>query len=96
MLFTDALIHSPPDKSARADILIEGERIVKLGKIITPEGIRTYKNKIVLPGYIDSHIHLLEYGLSLLFLDLREATSAQEVLGKISSFAAETADRGFV
>lgn len=44
------------------------------------------KGKVVLPGFIDSHAHLDEMGLSLRSLDLRGTKSLEELKGKLDAF----------
>jgi predicted amidohydrolase YtcJ len=96
MFFEDALIHPGFGKSLRADMLIDGEKITKIGKIQTPSDIPVYKDKVILPGYIDSHIHLLEYGLSLMFLDLRAVRSREEFTDLLSSYLPQARKLGFL
>lgn len=96
MLFGNALIHPGAGKSLQADLLIDGEKIAKIGKIVASSGIPIYKNKVVLPGYIDSHIHLLEYGYSLIFLDLRYVTTSEQVLDLLSSKLSQARQQGFL
>jgi len=95
ILFKDALIHSPPHESVRADILIDGERITKVGRVDSTDA-EIHKDKVILPGYIDSHVHLLEYGYSLIFLDLREAESAEEIADMLVSFLPRAREFGFL
>ena len=45
------------------------------------------KKKAVLPGFIDSHVHLLETGYNLLSLDLSGLDSLAEVLARIERYA---------
>ncbi|MBA7603245.1 Imidazolonepropionase [subsurface metagenome] len=96
ILFKDALIHSPPRKSLRADLLVEGSRIAKIGRVESSADAGTYENKVLLPGYIDSHIHLLEYGYSLIFLDLREVRSREEFFTSLSSYLSTARELGFL
>lgn len=98
ILFKDALIYSPPRESVKADVLIDGEKIVKIGKIDNGNlsDIPAYSNKTLLPGYIDSHIHLLEHGLSLLFLDLRVITGREELYDTLASYLPQARKLGFL
>ena len=48
------------------------------------------KGHAVLPGFIDAHMHFLEYGLSLSELDLTGARSIEEMVQKIAEKAGET------
>ncbi len=96
MFFKDALIHPGFGKSLRANLLIDGEKITRIGKVQTPSDIPVYKDKVILPGYIDSHIHLLEYGLSLMFLDLRAVRSREEFSDLLSSYLPQARKLGFL
>jgi predicted amidohydrolase YtcJ len=42
------------------------------------------KGATVLPGFVDCHIHLIDYGLSLKNLDLRDVTSIDEMRKQVS------------
>lgn len=95
IIFKNALLHSPPQESIRADLLIEDARIAKIGRVKSGSA-HTYENKAILPGYIDSHIHLLEYGYLLIFLDLREARSRKEIMDLLSSQLPEARKLGFL
>jgi hypothetical protein len=48
------------------------------------------RGRTVLPGFIDAHIHFLEYGLSLAQLDLTGARSIEEMVQKIAEKASGT------
>ncbi len=65
-------------------------------QLSSDSNIKVYENKVLLPGYIDSHIHLLEYGLSLNLLDLRKATSSEEVFDMLSAVLPEARQWGFL
>lgn len=95
ILFKDALIHSPQQESVKADLLIDGEKIAKIGKVDAHDA-RTYHHKFILPAYIDSHMHLLEYGYSLIFLDLRGARSADEVFDLLTAELSQAKKQGFL
>lgn len=97
-MFRDAIIHSPPREVVKADVLIDGEKIAKIGKLendISPD-IPVYANKIILPGFVDSHIHLLEHGLSLLFPDLREITSKEAFYDVLAANLPRARSYGFL
>jgi hypothetical protein len=44
---------------------------------------------LVVPGLMDEHVHFLSGGYQLSSVDLRDATSPQEFVGRIKAFAAE-------
>ncbi|KAL3457376.1 amidohydrolase 3 [Aspergillus heterothallicus] len=45
------------------------------------------ENQIVMPGFIDAHVHLLQYGLSLHKLDLIACTSLEGIREAIKTYA---------
>ena len=51
--------------------------------------------KTVVPGLIDSHLHLLEYGQSLHLLPLRDLTK-EEILAQVSAVAADLAPGSWI
>ncbi|WP_425415121.1 amidohydrolase [Priestia koreensis] len=69
-------------------ILVEDGTILETGSVATLQ--EKYENrinekinlqgKVLYPGFVDSHIHLIGHGEKLLRLDLSAATSAEEVL----------------
>ncbi len=48
-------------KIEEVDILIEGERIKKVGKIIRGDESINIRKKIVIPAFIDVHVHLRDF-----------------------------------
>jgi predicted amidohydrolase YtcJ len=77
--------------SAQA-VAIYGDRIVAVGNnaeiqlLAGPETkLIDLREATVLPGLIDSHIHLIQYGLSLSKLDLRQVHSIEEMKSLVSS-----------
>ncbi|KAM0345684.1 hypothetical protein ACHAPU_006339 [Fusarium lateritium] len=50
------------------------------------------KNRLVLPGFIDSHVHLLFFGLSQQKLDLGGCKTLDEIRQRISKFAKQNPD----
>ncbi|KAF5266370.1 hypothetical protein FOXYS1_2794 [Fusarium oxysporum] len=74
-----AYIGSENDKAVQ-DAKSQGAEILDLG------------NRVVLPGFIDSHVHLLFFGLSQQKLDLGGCKSLQEIRQRITDFAAANPD----
>jgi predicted amidohydrolase YtcJ len=82
-------IHTMDESNPSAQaILLESGRVSKVGK--NEEFSNTgsaerldLEGMTVLPGFIDSHVHLLSYGLSLDEVDLTEARSIADVLGML-------------
>jgi predicted amidohydrolase YtcJ len=54
------------------------------------------KGRVMLPGMIDAHLHVMETGFAALTLDLSETTSLEQALDKIRAFAAEHPDRPWI
>src|SRR5260370_5525528 len=72
-----------------------GNTIVAVGdtaaiqKLITPLArVLDARGGMVTPGFIDSHVHFLEGGLSLRSVQLRDARSKEEFVARIKAFAA--------
>jgi predicted amidohydrolase YtcJ len=72
-----------------------GNTIVAVGdtsaiqKLITPlTRVLDARGGMVTPGFIDSHVHFLEGGLSLRSVQLRDARSKEEFVARIKAFAA--------
>ena len=82
--------------SAPHDVAIAGERIQALGQ---PEEIAALRGEItqvidlsgktVVPGFIDSHVHLAWTGLTLVEMNLREARSVADVQDLLAARAAQ-------
>ena len=85
----------------RAEALaIAGDTILAIGsssEILKFKGSKTeiidLQGKFVSPGFIDSHVHLLMGGNSLLSVQLREVNSKQTFISKIAAFS-KTLDAG--
>lgn len=54
------------------------------------------RGRTVIPGLIDSHLHLMGLGLSLLSLDLSGTRSLEEAQARIAAYAAEFPDRPWI
>ncbi|PYB68386.1 amidohydrolase [Thermoplasma sp. Kam2015] len=85
-LITNAAIFGHEDADA---IAIDHGRIVYIGR---DRGIRSkntldLSGKIVLPGFIDSHAHLMSTGLELSRLNLFNAPGKKEAIDEIRSYA---------
>ena len=54
------------------------------------------RGRTVIPGLIDSHLHVMGLGLSLMSLDLSDTRSLEEAQAKIAAYAAEFPDRPWI
>lgn len=77
-------------------MVIEGGKILHVGKeedklvqqkIRGGTNVEDLENRVVIPGFIDAHTHLLFFGLSLKKLDLTNYTSLEQLRSAISSYA---------
>jgi len=83
-----------PVRKAEA-IVVDGERILYVGSSSVAKGIVDLlggsivdlSGKTVLPGFIDSHIHVDELGLQLGMLDLRGVRSIKELKERLRDFS---------
>ncbi|QZD86419.1 amidohydrolase [Qipengyuania psychrotolerans] len=54
------------------------------------------EGRVMLPGMIDAHVHVMGVGFGALTLDLSDTNSLEEALDKIRSFAAENESRPWI
>lgn len=81
-------------------IAVSGEKIIFVGssdevkKMVSDSSLLVdAKNQMVIPGFIDSHIHFIDGGLGLSSVQLRDAKTKQEFIARIAAFA-KTVPRG--
>ncbi len=65
------------------EIIIEGKFIKR---VLKRERINSKEEKLIIPGFIDSHTHLIHEGLSSFFPDLYESYSLDEAIQKVLEF----------
>ena len=89
-LFTNATIYSP-DKARGDCMAVDNGRIIEIGpksKLLhlKKHGFKAInlKGKTVLPGFIDSHLHLLTSGFNLFNIDLEGVDSLDKAVAKIA------------
>lgn len=75
-------------------LAINGDKIIAVGKRDELQHLRTSSTRVidagsglVVPGLIDSHIHLVDGGLRLASVQLRDANSREEFARRIGDFA---------
>jgi len=86
--------HARPRASA---IALLGNRVLALGSdaemraLLADDGCAIdLGGRTVVPGFADSHLHFLSYGLALRQIDLAAVPSLEEALGRVAARAAET------
>lgn len=77
-------------------VAVRGNRILAVGttqEILTYRGNETrvedLQDRLVLPGFIDSHTHFLNGGFALSCIQLRDASSKEEFIARIAQKAKE-------
>ena len=92
-LFTDAVLYAP-DKLKGDSMAVDGGRIVEIGtrgKLagLTRRGFKkiSLKGRTVVPGFIDSHLHLLSLGYDLFAVNLAGIDTLEKALAKIAAAA---------
>ncbi|PLB48619.1 amidohydrolase family protein [Aspergillus steynii IBT 23096] len=99
-VFTNGRIHTNGDSSDepifQQAMVIVGHRIVHVGTSVDDavqdalsSGAKhiDLQNRIVVPGFIDSHIHMIDFALSRRKLDLLHCKSLDDIRHKIKAYA---------
>ncbi|WP_432662833.1 amidohydrolase [Wukongibacter baidiensis] len=97
LMFNGSII-TIDEKNTRADwVAVNNGKIVDIGK---KDGFKKYledadeavdlMGKCVLPGFYDSHVHLVQTGLNELCLDLKDVTSLDQLFERLSDEAKKT------
>jgi predicted amidohydrolase YtcJ len=81
------------NRIARGFVVFDGERIERVGALsdfARPAGVEVtdLRGKLLLPGLIDSHIHLVAYAGSLIDIDLADTASLDAGLEAVRSWVA--------
>ena len=78
-------------------VAIAGNRVLAVGDddamqaLLAPGGRAVdLRGWAVVPGFTDSHLHFMSYGLSLKEIDLAEVPTLEEALARVAARAAET------
>jgi predicted amidohydrolase YtcJ len=89
-----------PNKPQAQAITIGNGKILDVGKtedILSHADDRTtvmdLQGRTVVPGFIDSHVHMLGFGGSLQHLDLRNVKSIEELQSKLGKYARDNPQR---
>jgi Predicted metal-dependent hydrolase with the TIM-barrel fold len=97
LVITNANIHTMDAKRTVArSIAVSGGKIIAIGtdadtKSLIGPGTKVIDSggKLVIPGFNDAHVHLLETGASLSSVDLRSSKTPQEFVQRIKDFVAK-------
>jgi predicted amidohydrolase YtcJ len=54
------------------------------------------KGRVLIPGLIDAHVHVMDIGFGALTLDLSDTTSLEDALAKIKAFAQDNPGRPWI
>jgi predicted amidohydrolase YtcJ len=83
-----------PARPLAEALAVAGDRIVAVGtneeieSLIAPTTqVKDVNGATILPGFVDCHIHLIEYGLSLRNIDLRGVQSIDEMKRRVAERA---------
>jgi predicted amidohydrolase YtcJ len=87
---------NPTQPHAEA-VAIEAAKIIQVGtnsavtnRIGKQTKVIDLKGKTVIPGFIDSHIHVADFGRVLTWLDLWDVTSIKELQARLTKFVQKT------
>ena len=97
MMLVNGRIYTVDARNPWAEaVAVRGGRIAAVGttaeirRLAGPETrVLDLKGAFVLPGFIDSHVHFINGGLSLLSVQLRDARSKAEFIARIAAKAGE-------
>lgn len=95
VIYFNGNIITMDEKNPKAEaVAVKGGRIVKLGKNQEIKSLQDQhtamidlENRTLIPGFNDSHMHLLHYGASLQRVDLTGTTSIGEMIRRCRTFA---------
>lgn len=78
------------DEGKVVQVLARGEQRPRVDYRLDGEG------RVMLPGMIDAHVHVMGIGFGALTLDLSASTSLEDALAKIKTFAEENPGRPWI
>ncbi|MTI58041.1 amidohydrolase [Geosporobacter ferrireducens] len=95
VIYFNGNIITMDEKNPKAEaVAVKGGRIVNLGENQEIKSLQNQdtvmidlENRTMVPGFHDSHMHLLHYGASLQQVDLTGVTSVQEMIHRCRTFA---------
>ncbi|HMG89310.1 MAG TPA: amidohydrolase [Chryseolinea sp.] len=97
ILFNGKIFTASPNSTVAEAVSISGDKIVAVGSFASVRGsvsdgaeLIDLKGKCLLPGLIDSHIHAIGGGESLMIATLNDVLLSKEELGKFAKEAIES------
>ncbi|OBV10082.1 putative metal-dependent amidohydrolase [Erythrobacter dokdonensis DSW-74] len=78
------------DDGKVVQVLARGEERPRVDYRLDGEG------RVMLPGMIDAHVHVMDIGFAALTLDLSDTTSLEDALARIRTFAGENPGRPWI
>ncbi|HEY2670747.1 MAG TPA: amidohydrolase family protein [Rugosimonospora sp.] len=90
ILYRNGRVYSPADPRADA-LLVRDGTIAWLGEVgdaPAADRVVDLDGALITPAFVDAHVHTTSTGVTILGLDLSGAGSADEVLERVSAFAA--------
>ena len=99
VLYTNGIVFTAAGRSWADAMLVVGERIAYVGDAQTARRVAgadtrevDLQGRLVVPGFVDAHAHVLMTGQSLMQLDLMTADSLDEIQQRTARWAADNAD----
>jgi predicted amidohydrolase YtcJ len=97
VLYNGKLYTMDPGLPRTQAVAIAGNRVLAVGSdadvraLLAPNGQAIdLHGRAVVPGFTDSHLHFMSYGLSLKQIDLAEVPTLEEALARVAARAAAT------
>ncbi|NLJ67942.1 MAG: amidohydrolase [Firmicutes bacterium] len=103
LFYNARIITMDPSQPAAEAIAVSSDRILAVGKAevlssITPRDTQRIdlQGQVVVPGFNDSHMHLLHWGLGMMGADLTAARSVDDVIRLGREYARSNPDREWI
>ncbi|MGC8585612.1 MAG: amidohydrolase [Thermoplasmata archaeon] len=87
--FYNGYIYDPDDDTFHSSLIIENNSIISIDndlKLKECENIINLKKRMLLPSFIDTHLHLDEIGIYLNSLNLKDISSVNELKQKLKNY----------
>ncbi|MGM0602803.1 MAG: amidohydrolase [Bacillota bacterium] len=87
-LFYNGYIYTMDEKNPTVkNVLVEDDKIISFNVEVQDEyQLIDLNGKTLLPGFNDSHMHALSYGMTLDMVDLNNVNSIEEIISEVSNF----------